>query len=280
MYPYPRPFKRPDFYPHSILWTLDDCKNDPTVTTSSMNKSRPSMKRALRHDDGRYLTDAEWKTICRSAVLISRTILEPLDPLGTVACGQPQKKKFYQNNFPNDWIQAMQELEILAPVTSYCVGTYKAELTPGSILQDNTSPNTAPAPSRSSTPSSLAPSRIASSSVAPSSNMAPPSTVPSRPGSSRVPVAPCSGSATSASNTSCQSPRRAAPKPAQLCASSEVQQADLGPLSATGSKAKRRRDPSPLPQRKEKRSRGCEDSHSSTSPGMLPSLCLCRTNYM
>ena len=227
----------------------------------------------------------EWKTICRSAVLISRTILEPLDPLGTVARGQPQKKKFYQNNFLNDWIQAMQELEILAPVTSYCVGTYKAELTPGSVLQDNTSPNTAPAPSRSSTPSSLAPSHIASSSVAPSSNMAPPSTVPSRPGSlcpgsSRVPVAPHSGSATSASNTSHRSSRRAAPKPAQSCASSEVQQADLGPSSATGSKAKRRRDPSPLPRRKEKRSRGREDSHSSTSPGMLPSLCLCRTNYM
>ena len=195
------------------------------------------------------------------------------------------EKKFHQNNFPNDWIRAMQELEILAPVTSYCVSTYKAELTLGSVLQDNTSPNPAPAPSRSSTPSSLTASHVASSSVAPSSNMAPPSTVPSRPGSSRpgssrVPVAPRSGSATSASNTSHRSPRRTAPKLAQSCASSEVQQADLGPLSATGSKAKRRHNPSPLPRQKEKRSRGREDSHSSTSPGMLPSLCLCRTNYM
>ena len=83
---------------HSSAWSsilpqssgpLTECKMDPTVSTSKMNKSHPSMKRVLQHKDGQHLTDMEWKTICQSAVLITHTVLEPLDLLGTLAAGQP-----------------------------------------------------------------------------------------------------------------------------------------------------------------------------------------------
>ena len=46
-FPYPRPLICVEFYPPSILWTLTECKMDPTVSTSEMNKSCPSMKHAL-----------------------------------------------------------------------------------------------------------------------------------------------------------------------------------------------------------------------------------------
>ena len=99
----------------------------------------------------------------------------------------------------------MQELEAVAPLTSYCAGTYKADLTLGSILQDHPHPNSAlahPSPSRLLTPSSLTASHVAPSSVVPSSNMAPPSTIPSHAGSSHVTTASHSGSIAAASHTS------------------------------------------------------------------------------
>ena len=46
-FPYPRPLICMEFYPPSILWTLTECKMDPTVSTSEMNKSCPSMKHAM-----------------------------------------------------------------------------------------------------------------------------------------------------------------------------------------------------------------------------------------
>ena len=82
-FPYPCPLICLEFYPLLILWTLAECKMDPTVSTSKMNKSHPSMKHVLWHKDGQHLMDMEWKTICQSAVLIAHTVLEPLDPLGT-----------------------------------------------------------------------------------------------------------------------------------------------------------------------------------------------------
>ena len=124
-------------------------------------------------------------------------------------------KKFYQTHFANEWIQAMQELDAIAPLTSYCASTYKADLTLGSILQDHPHPNSAlayPSPSCSLTPSSLTASHVAPSSVVPSSNMAPPSTIPSHAGSSCVTTASHSSSITAASHTSHQSPHCAAPK--------------------------------------------------------------------
>ena len=179
-YPFPWPFKRPDFYPPEILWTQKDCRNDLSVSTSDMNKSRLSMKRTIRHDDGRHISDDEWKAIRQSAVLVARTFLDPLDPQGILSAGQPCKKNFYKNNFWNKWNRALSKLEVVTPLTSFCAGTWKADLTLGSVLQDTTLlKNPAPGPpSRSLTPSSLAPSRVHST----SSHMPPPPLFPPVPG--------------------------------------------------------------------------------------------------
>ena len=158
------------------------------------------MKHTIRHDDGRHISDDKWKAIRQSAILVARTFLDPLDPQGILSAGQPRKIFFYKNNFQNRWNRALSKLEVVAPLMSFCAGTWKADLTLGSVLQDTTlSKNPAPGPpSRSSTPSSLAPSRIRST----SSHMPPPSTGPSRAGSSCAAPTSRSVSVTSGSNTS------------------------------------------------------------------------------
>jgi hypothetical protein len=272
-YPYPRPFHCPDHCHPNVLWTLNDCKNDPSVTTSDTNKSRPSMRCVIRHEDGTHISDEEWKTIHQSATIIAHSILGPLDPQGLLAAaGQLCKKSFFKHHFLSEWIWAMNELEAVAPLTSFCAGTWKADLTLGSIL-DVLSSRSAP-PSQTAPPSR---SSLTPSSVIPSSNMAPPSTVPSHAGSSharssrarssRAPSISHSAGIASASHTSHWSPRRTAPKSLQMCAPSESQRADSVPLSLAASKGKHRRDPSLVPLREEKWTKGCMDVHSSTSPG-------------
>jgi hypothetical protein len=111
-YPYPHPFHRPDHCHPNVLWTLNDCKNDPSVTTSNTNKSCPSMRRAIRHEDGTHILDEEWKTICQSATIIAHSILGLLDPQGLLAAaGQLCKKSFFKRHFLSEWIRAMNELE-------------------------------------------------------------------------------------------------------------------------------------------------------------------------
>jgi hypothetical protein len=252
-YPYPRPFHRPDQCHPNVLWTLNDCKNDPSVTTSNTNKSRPSMRHAIQHKDGMHISDEEWKMIHQSATIIAHSILGLLDPQGLLAAaGQPRKKSFFKHHFLSKWIQAMNWLEAVAPLTSFCASTWKADLTLGSIL-DVLSSRSAP-PSQTAPPSR---SSSTPSSVIPSSNMAPPSTVPSRAGSSCAgssharssctPSISHSAGVASASHTSRRSPRCAAPKSLQMCAPSESQQADSAPSSLAASKGKRRRDLSLVP---------------------------------
>jgi hypothetical protein len=218
------------------------------------------------------ISDEEWKTIHQSATIIAHSILGPLDLQGLLAAaGQPHKKSFFKCHFLSKWIQAMNELEAVAPLTSFCAGTWKADLTLRSVL-DVLSSCSAP-PSQTAPPSR---SSSTPSSVIPSSNMVPPSTVPScagsshagssRAGSSRAPSISHSAGVASASHTSRRSPRRAAPKLLQMRVPSKSQRADSAPSSLAASKGKCRCNPSPVPLQEEKWTKGHVDVHSSTSP--------------
>jgi hypothetical protein len=173
----------------------------------------------------------------------------------------------------------MNKLESMAPLTSLCASTWKADMILRSVLDvlpthSAPPPNDMP-PSQSSTPSSLAPS-----SVVHSSNMGPPSTLPSRSSragySGAAPIS-CSVSTTSASHTSCWAPHHAAPKLTQSCTPSKSQEVNSAPSSASGSKSRHRHVPSPVPQ-KEKWPKGCVDAQSLTSPGAYLFFLLC--NYI
>ncbi|KAN0135776.1 hypothetical protein V8E53_006416 [Lactarius tabidus] len=222
------------------------------LKSHSLPSFRPNKGETHLYPHPTPISEEEWKMIHQAATIVVHTILGLLDLLDVLSAGQPHKKSFFKCHFLNDWAD-MTLRSVLDILPTHSVPP----------------PNDVP-PSCSSTPSSsLAPSCVAPSSVICSSNMGPPSTVPSassQAGSSRAAPISHSVSATSASHTSCWAPHRAAPKLAQLCTPSELQEVHSAPLSASGSKSKHRRNPSPVP-RKEKQPKGCVDAQSSTSPG-------------
>ena len=154
---YPRPLARPSQYPLSILWTLVDCKDDAEVGMSASNRSCPPMHRSIRYSNGQIISESDWKSICEAAVHIARTHLVCLD--SRVGVGQRRKKIFYKRQFPAKWDQALRELEKMAPLLSYCAGSWKADMVLGAVLQDERLSDPLPSPaashraaSRSATP--------------------------------------------------------------------------------------------------------------------------------
>jgi hypothetical protein len=83
-YLYPHPFCHPDHCHPNVLWTLNDCKNDPSITTSDVNKFHPSMRLAMQHEDRMHISDKEWKMIHQSVTIIAHSILGPLNPQGVL----------------------------------------------------------------------------------------------------------------------------------------------------------------------------------------------------
>ena len=255
-----RPSNRPDHYPQAILWRFDDRKTDPNVHTSPGNESRPPMRQIIRHVDGALITADEWKTIRESAVTVASTRLHCLSirHLPPSAARQPRKMAFYRRYFIKEWHRAVRELEVVAPLLSYCGGIWKGEKTLACIMQDKSAPPEPPSrplsrlSNHSRPPSSLSRSHSRASTP----GVAPPSTVNSS-------VADPSNSAPS-SRSARVSPRRAAltsavrprPRPAVPATTSKV------------AKAKRRRESSP--SRSDKRPRGSEDVTSSSNPGKHP----------
>ncbi len=249
--PFPRPLIRPACFPQSVLWTAEDCKNDPDARVTAANMSRFPMRRAIRHEDGTMITESQWKSIRQSAMLVARTHLESLTSTAPLSADQPRKKKYYKRFFPKEWDRALRELEGLAPLLSLCVGDWKADQTLGTVLQDefdhSASPSHSVPPSRASTPSNLGPSSsgLVTSHTAPPSSAAPSSTV-SR--SSRAP-----------------SPRRVALKSSRPAPRPVQPPPEPAPASKpVDPKPKRRRDPSPT-LRTGKKSKGGEDATSSAS---------------
>lgn len=248
--PYPRAIVRPSTFPPSVLWTLEDCQNDPDAGVSRGNKSRPPMRRAIRHEDGSMITDSQWKAIRESATIVART---HLDHLKTPVAARPSRKKsFFKQYFLKEWVLALRELETMAPLLSLCSPAWKADQTLGSVLQQDDAMSEPP--SRASTPSSIAPaSRVLPSSNLGSSRIGPPSS-----------VAPSSSDLRSSSHA--RSNRRVSFKSLQAASGAEQPPPDPAPASkATGPKAKRRRDPSPA-ARTGKRTKGDEPT-SSVSAG-------------
>ncbi|KAN0135291.1 hypothetical protein V8E53_006856, partial [Lactarius tabidus] len=120
---FPCKAKCPNKFLPSILWTWEDCKTDPSVGMSSSNMSRPPI-------------EAEWKAICQSVMVIICSNLDPLTPAAQARAHQSRKKMYFKHYFPIEWSLALCELESLAHLLSLCAREYKADMTLGSVLQD------------------------------------------------------------------------------------------------------------------------------------------------
>ncbi|KAH9177465.1 hypothetical protein EDB89DRAFT_2064450 [Lactarius sanguifluus] len=232
------PLSRPARLPPSVLWTFEDCKNDPLVGMTKSNSSRPAVHKALRHEDGTGITISQWKTIRASARAIASSALACLFSRDPRASG-PRGKKYFKDFFLDEWNAAISELEAAVPILALCPDDWKADRTLGKALSHLT-PHP-PSPSTSRPFHSPAPQqpRLPSEPV-PAPDVSRPQTQKTSVGSKSHSLAP-------------QQPPRLSPEPALAPGTS-------GPhalKTSVGSKSKRARDPSP-PQRPSKRAKSGE----------------------
>lgn len=234
------------------------------------------MRRAVRNVDGSMISEADWKIIRQSATIIARTHLTSLTNTAQLESRQPRKKMFFKRFFLQQWIQALRELESMAPLLSLCAGEYKADMTLGSVLQDEVTQRERDAPvlSRASTPSSLGlspqprapPSRSGPPRSGPSSRSGPPSR--HSPASTPAATPPSSTGSSSVGRSRPPSPRRVALKSSHKGSK---------PPPPAASKGKRRREQSPVQAEKRARSTDAEGaSFFSVCCMMLTTLELCQ----
>ncbi|KAH9160582.1 hypothetical protein EDB89DRAFT_1914639 [Lactarius sanguifluus] len=243
-------------YLASVIWTTQDCKTDPHVGGSVSNSSQPPMHHTVQYENGKMISELEWKLIHQSAFTVTHSNLVPLwhDPCAIAE--KMHKKTFLKGNFLNEWLDAVTALKHLCPLLSLCTRNWKGDMVLGSVLKSALGVTQS---SRSSTPS-----LVSSSCPPPSSHV----TSSSRAGASR----PSTPSSVAPSHPSQLSPRHASfksphPRP---CALSGLVQSPWEPelASKAGSKAKRRCDPS-LPRRNRKRSKasvGASGTSAASDP--------------
>ncbi|KAH9024579.1 hypothetical protein EDB85DRAFT_2150417 [Lactarius pseudohatsudake] len=106
-----RPLARPDCYPESVVWTTKDCKTDPDVGGSASNSSRPPMHHAVRHENGKMISDPEWQSIRQAAFTVARSHLDPLRCDPRAIPEKMHKKTFMKGAFLNEWLDAVTALE-------------------------------------------------------------------------------------------------------------------------------------------------------------------------
>ena len=104
---FPCPPTHPHNLPPEILWTWDDCKNNSFVGMTASNVSHSPMWCAICHENGNVITDAEWKAICQSAMLIACTHLFPLSCVSQTGAKQTCKKMYFKWYFLLEWAAAL-----------------------------------------------------------------------------------------------------------------------------------------------------------------------------
>ena len=114
-----QPAERPEEYPEEILWTYADAQNDPFVCTKT-NKSRPTMEKALRHEDGTMISHAAW-------VLIKDTARRAIGTHLTKLHAEKLSKKYFRTHHTVAWSKAIAFLEVARPLVGLCAGHWKAE---------------------------------------------------------------------------------------------------------------------------------------------------------
>ena len=129
-----QPAIRPSQYPFEVLWNLEDCQHDVDVNIQDSNKSRPSMDRAIRHQDGTMVTNMEWSAIKASARRIANELAGLPDPTNRQA-RMRRTKMFYRTYHARAWTHAISRLEDEQPLLKLCSSNWKADHTLGNSIQ-------------------------------------------------------------------------------------------------------------------------------------------------
>lgn len=123
--PLGRPSNRPAEYPFEVIWCLDDCKKDPEVILSKGNESRPPMEMVIRNTDGSWISEGTYLSIKRSAQPIAWGLLKLTPPLSASSL-QPKTKSYFASFHPQEWNDAIAQLEAKELLLTLCAGNWKA----------------------------------------------------------------------------------------------------------------------------------------------------------
>jgi hypothetical protein len=126
-----QPATRPERFPESILWSLKDAQNAQLALES--NKSRPSMEKCIRNEDGSAINLDQWRSIKQTARTIAQTDLLSL-PVSKKAKTIPRTKVYYKQNHIKAWWDAIHQLEERQPLLRLCAANWKADHVLGATL--------------------------------------------------------------------------------------------------------------------------------------------------
>ncbi|KAF8871781.1 hypothetical protein BD779DRAFT_1477938 [Infundibulicybe gibba] len=125
---------RPEGYPLEVLWTLKDCLEFKGLV-SKANKSRPKMRKCVRHLDGSTIDIGMWYAIRATAHMIVNRDLLTLPPAPPPAKPDASKtKKYFKNYHVRQWYATVIALEKAEPIVAHCAAHWKAEHILGGCL--------------------------------------------------------------------------------------------------------------------------------------------------
>ncbi|KAH9041278.1 hypothetical protein EDB85DRAFT_2139949 [Lactarius pseudohatsudake] len=134
------PLTRPRCLPDSVLWDFKDLKSQPGLAiVTEANKSRPKIQLALRRPTGDTLSHLEQSNIRRSADIIVKKLLKRIDsdPRSVVRTdkSKPWSKTLVWKFFPDEYDQAILELEAEQKVLRLCSAHWKADAVVTKVFQ-------------------------------------------------------------------------------------------------------------------------------------------------
>jgi hypothetical protein len=115
-----RPACRPEGLNPAVLWSLEDCKDDPEVKVTKQNRSRLAMHRVLRTRDGTQISTAEWNEIRATVRLMKERLASLPDKPAFHVRGKVKGKSYYRAAYPKDWKECLDTLEERHPVLKLC----------------------------------------------------------------------------------------------------------------------------------------------------------------
>lgn len=115
---------RPSQYPLSVLWLLDDCKTDPSISLSTGNASRPPMGSVIRHQDGSRITKGEYQIIKTSAQHVAAELLQL--PVPSQHSTTRRTITYFKDHHPEELAKAIAKLEDAQPLLALCATHWKA----------------------------------------------------------------------------------------------------------------------------------------------------------
>ncbi|KAH9008838.1 hypothetical protein EDB83DRAFT_2531450 [Lactarius deliciosus] len=134
------PLMRPRCLPDSVLWDfkcLKDQPGPPIITQS--NQSRPKIGLALRRPNGDLLSNLERSNIRRSADIIILKLLKfaDSDPRSAVRTdkSKPWNKTLLKKFFPDEYDQAILDIEAEQKVLRLCSAHWKADAVVTGVFQ-------------------------------------------------------------------------------------------------------------------------------------------------